>query len=181
MGICMLCSVQFKVVFMRSETPTCTPPCLSEISPMLPLKQFQQRQWPSRPFKEDHLATPLSSRRSMVWCSWLCTHVLSLAVLCYLHFWWNDQGCLCTTAVMLEWNRYQNKLTLENKILLSLLPFKPITFRSRVRHSSAEQLQRSIRVKHHVRSQVSLIFCLWHTSPHVGREEEEKKLNELER
>ena len=91
------------------------------------------------------------------------------------------QGCLCTTAVMLEWNRYQNKLTLENKILLSLLPFKPITFCSRVWRSTAEQLQRSIRVKHHVKSQVSLIFCLWHASPHVGRGEEEKKLNELER
>ena len=33
--------VQFKMVSMRSEKPVCTPPCLSEDSPTLPLKQFR--------------------------------------------------------------------------------------------------------------------------------------------
>ena len=34
-------SVQFKVVSMRSEKPICAPPRLSEVSPMLLLKQFR--------------------------------------------------------------------------------------------------------------------------------------------
>ena len=34
-------SVQFKMVSMRSEKPMCAPPRLSEVSPTLPLKQFQ--------------------------------------------------------------------------------------------------------------------------------------------
>ena len=33
-------SVQFKVESMSSEKPICAQPCLSEVSPMLPLKQF---------------------------------------------------------------------------------------------------------------------------------------------
>ena len=43
-------SVQFKMVFMRSEKPICVPPLLSEVSPTLPLKQFQcssDWRWPS--------------------------------------------------------------------------------------------------------------------------------------
>ena len=34
-------SVQFKMVFMRSEKPICVPPRISEVSPTLPLKRFQ--------------------------------------------------------------------------------------------------------------------------------------------
>ena len=34
-------SVQFKMVPIRSGRPICAPPRLSEVSPMLPLKQFQ--------------------------------------------------------------------------------------------------------------------------------------------
>ena len=30
-----------QIVFMYSEKPTCAPPCLLEVLPMLPLKQFQ--------------------------------------------------------------------------------------------------------------------------------------------
>ena len=42
--------VQFKMVSMRSEKPICAPPPLSEVSPMLPLKQFQSSQcWMYRP------------------------------------------------------------------------------------------------------------------------------------
>ena len=33
--------VQFKMVSMCLEKPICTPPCLSEVSPALPLKRFQ--------------------------------------------------------------------------------------------------------------------------------------------
>ena len=72
-------SLQFKMVSRRLENPTCAPPHLSEVSPMLPLKWFQclsDWRWPSCPFKEDclvfPLSTPLSSRRSMVWCPRLC-------------------------------------------------------------------------------------------------------------
>ena len=44
-----------------------------------------------------------------------------LAVTCYLHFWHNDQGLLCATAVTWGWNGYRNKSqhrksTLEKKI-----------------------------------------------------------------
>ena len=35
------CSVQFKMVSMRSEKPICARPRLSEVSPKLPLKRFQ--------------------------------------------------------------------------------------------------------------------------------------------
>ena len=34
-------SVRFMMVFMHSERPSCPPPCLSEVSPTSPLKQFQ--------------------------------------------------------------------------------------------------------------------------------------------
>jgi len=34
-------SVQFKMVSMRSEIPICAPPRLSDVFPMLPLKQHQ--------------------------------------------------------------------------------------------------------------------------------------------
>ena len=33
---CVIRSVQFKMVSMRSEKPICAPPRLSEVSPMLP-------------------------------------------------------------------------------------------------------------------------------------------------
>ena len=48
-----------------------------------------------------------------------------LVVTCYLHFWQNDWGLLCATVVRLEQtpNKSQHtKVTLEKKILLSLLP-----------------------------------------------------------
>ena len=35
-----------------------------------------------------------------------------LAVTCHLHFWQNDRGLLCATAVTQGWNRYQNFLSL---------------------------------------------------------------------
>ena len=59
-------TVLFKMVVILSEKPICTPPCLSEVSPLLPLKQFQcssDWRWPSlksHPFKQDHLALSLS-------------------------------------------------------------------------------------------------------------------------
>ena len=34
-------SVQFKMVSMRSEKPTCAPPGLSDVSPTSPLKRFR--------------------------------------------------------------------------------------------------------------------------------------------
>ena len=37
----IISSVQFKMVYMRSEKPICAPPSLSEVSPKLPLKRFQ--------------------------------------------------------------------------------------------------------------------------------------------
>ena len=68
----LFCSVQFKVVSMRSEKPICVPPRFSEISSTLPLK-VPIFVWLTmaffRPFKEDRPA-PVSSRRSMVWCPW---------------------------------------------------------------------------------------------------------------
>ena len=38
---CPFSSFQFKMVSMHSEKPICAPPRLSEVSPTLPLKQFQ--------------------------------------------------------------------------------------------------------------------------------------------
>ena len=60
-------SVQFKMVSMRSGKPICSPPRLSGVSPVLPLKQFQWRcLFHSSPLKEDRwelsLSTPVSSR-----------------------------------------------------------------------------------------------------------------------
>ena len=40
-GRTLFSSVQFRMVSMRLEKPICAPPCLSEVSPMLPLKWFQ--------------------------------------------------------------------------------------------------------------------------------------------
>ena len=84
-------SLQFKMVSMCLQKPTCAPPHLSEVSPTLPLKWFQCLSWfqafielfivwltmtLSCPFKEDclvlPLSMPLSSRWSMVWCPQLC-------------------------------------------------------------------------------------------------------------
>ena len=71
-------SVQFKMVcIVCTEKPMCVPPCLSQrFPPTSPLKQFQCLSAPTHPVKEDRLALPLSmplsSRRSMVWCPWLC-------------------------------------------------------------------------------------------------------------
>ena len=54
-----------------------------------------------------------------------------LAVTCHLHFWQNDRGLLCATAVAQGWNGYRNKsqhrkLTLEKKILP--LPSIPLPY-----------------------------------------------------
>ena len=71
-----------------------------------------------------------------------CKVYACLAVTWHLHFWQNDWGLLRATAVAQGWNRYRNKsqhrkLTLEKKILLSLLQgFKPTTFWSRVQRSN---------------------------------------------
>ena len=73
-------SVQFKMVSVRSEKPISAPPRLSEVSTMSPFKTVPMFVWLtmtlSRPLREDRLvhrlSTPLSSRRSMVWCPWLC-------------------------------------------------------------------------------------------------------------
>ena len=75
-------SVQFKIVFMCSEKPIHLWSTTSLRS--FPNVAFEtvssdwRRMTFSRPFKEDHrlalpLSTPLSSRRSTVWCPWLCT------------------------------------------------------------------------------------------------------------
>ena len=62
-----------------------------------------------------------------------------LGVTCHLHFWQNDQGLLCANVVTRRWNGHwirvnTQKLTLEKKILLPLLPgFKLATFWSCVR------------------------------------------------
>ena len=40
-------SVQFKMVFMRSEKPICAPPRLSEVSPALPLKRVHHQARPA--------------------------------------------------------------------------------------------------------------------------------------
>ena len=69
---------------MLSGRPICAPPRLSGVSPMLPLlkRQFQcwfDWRWPclvlSREIIESLIplsTTLISSRRSMVWCPWLC-------------------------------------------------------------------------------------------------------------
>ena len=65
-----------------------------------------------------------------------------LAVTCNLHFWQNDLGLLCATAVTQGWNGYPNKsqhrkLTLEKKIHPPLLQgFEPTTFWSWIRYSN---------------------------------------------
>ena len=65
-----------------------------------------------------------------------------LAVTCQLHFWQNDRGLLCATAVTRGWSGYRNKSqhrksTLEKKILPPLQQgFEPATFQSRVRRSN---------------------------------------------
>ena len=67
-----------------------------------------------------------------------------LGVTCHLHFWQNDPGLLCATAITLKWNRCWNKsqhrkLTLGKKIFLPHLPdIKPSTFWPRVWHSVTE-------------------------------------------
>ena len=82
-----------KIVFKRSEKPICAPSRLSEVPPMLPLKQFQcpsDWRWPSlvlSRIKEGRWALnssfheSLSSRRSMAWRPWLnlCTQVQTLS------------------------------------------------------------------------------------------------------
>ena len=49
-------------------------------------------------------------------CHFMQSHIRKvyacLAVTCHLHFWQNDQGLLCATAVTRGWNRYQNFLSL---------------------------------------------------------------------
>ena len=78
-------SVQFKMVSKCSGKPICAPPHVSEVSPMLPLIQFQcWSDWHhmalARTFKVHNVdrtplpfSTPLSSRQLMVWCLWfLC-------------------------------------------------------------------------------------------------------------
>ena len=61
------------MVSMRSGRPICPPPSLSGVFPLLQVEQFQWLTMAlSRPLKEDRcalpLSTPLSYRRSMVWC-----------------------------------------------------------------------------------------------------------------
>ena len=64
---------QFKMVLMGSKKPIIMPNVAFEIVPMFVWLTMAL----SRPFKEDCLAlplsTPLSSRRSMMWCPWLFT------------------------------------------------------------------------------------------------------------
>ena len=74
--------------------------------------------------------------------SHICKVYTCLAVTCNLHFWQNDLGLLCATAVTQGWNGYQNKsqhrkLTLEKKIHPPLLQgFEPTTFWSWIRYSN---------------------------------------------
>ena len=61
-----------------------------------------------------------------------------LGVTCHLHFWQNDRGLFCATAVTWGWYGHRmsqhTKLTLEKKILPPLLPgFELATFRLGVR------------------------------------------------
>ena len=73
-----------------------------------------------------------------------CRVHVSLAVICRLHFWQNNQDLLCATAVTRGWSSCQNKsecrkLTLEQKILSPfLLGLKPTTFWSQVWHSTTQ-------------------------------------------
>ena len=73
----LFCSVQFKMVSMRSEKPICAPPLLSDVSPTAPLKRFFQcssvlTMALSRPVKEDRLALrflfPRLSSPGDRWC-----------------------------------------------------------------------------------------------------------------
>ena len=72
----VMSSVQFKMVSVCLEKPICAPPRLSEISPMLPLKQFQcspDWRWPSLVLSMKNclalrLSMPLSFRRLVGWC-----------------------------------------------------------------------------------------------------------------
>ena len=82
-------SVKFKTVSIRSEkahkrsTPSLRsfPNVVFETVPMLVWLTMAL----SRPFKEDRLAlplsTPLPSRRSLVWCLWLCARRQCLKLL----------------------------------------------------------------------------------------------------
>ena len=73
-----------------------------------------------------------------------CRVHVSLAVICRLHFWQNNQDLLRATAVTRGWSSCQNKsecrkLTLEQKILSPfLLGLKPTTFWSQVWHSTTQ-------------------------------------------
>ena len=79
-------------------------------------------------------------------CPFIQSHIgrvyVCLAVTCHLHFWQNDRGLLCATAVTRGRNGCRNKsqhikLTLEKKILPPHLPgLEPGTFRSRVLRSN---------------------------------------------
>ena len=78
----------------------------------------------------------LPSRRDLctsynhVSCHFMQNHIpkvyACLGATCHLHFWRNDRGLLCATAVTRGWNGYRNKsqhtkLTMEKKILPPLL------------------------------------------------------------
>ena len=70
-------SVQLKMVSMFSEKPAFAPPSLSDVSPTLALKQFRPTDdGPLSSFQVRSssvpLSMPLSSRRPMVSCPWLC-------------------------------------------------------------------------------------------------------------
>ena len=75
-------------------------------------------------------------------CHFIQSHIgrvyVCLAVNCHLHFWQNDRALLRATAVTRGWHGYRNnsqhrKLTLEKKILPTLLPgLESGAFRSRV-------------------------------------------------
>ena len=74
---------------------------------------------------------------------------MCLGVTCHLHFWQNDQGLLCATAVTQGWNghwiRVSTQSWLEKKILPQLLPgFEFVTFWSRVRCSNQQLYKLSI-------------------------------------
>ena len=85
-------SVQFKMVSMRSESPKALHPSLRSF-PNIPFETVPMFVWLtmalSRNFKKNRLAlplfTPLSSRRSVVWCPWLSFLLPMLISLLYLH------------------------------------------------------------------------------------------------
>ena len=66
--------VQFKMVTMCLEKPIYTLPCLLEVSPMLPLKQFQSSSCSSSPFLvlskkiDEHFLFPCLSPPGDRWC-----------------------------------------------------------------------------------------------------------------